>query len=71
VQTSSTPELLAAVHPKIAVISVGKRNLYNHPSAEVVERLSSAGARVLRTDQDGAIVCRSDGAAVSVETTAR
>ena len=29
--TSTIPELLAAVHPRFAVISVGARNVYGHP----------------------------------------
>ena len=69
--TSSTPDLVAAAHPKFAVISVGKRNLYNHPSAEVIDRLSSAGARVYRTDRDGAVICHADGVSVHVETMLR
>jgi len=33
--TSTIPELLAAVHPRFAVISVGTRNVYGHPRQEV------------------------------------
>jgi competence protein ComEC len=70
-RTSTSSPFLAAVHPRIAVISVGRRNMYNHPSPEVVERLAQSGARVLRTDEDGAVTCRSDGVTVKVETMAR
>ncbi len=58
--TSSSAEFLKAVSPQLAVIEVGK-NSYGHPAVEVLERLSAAGARVLRTDRDGDIVVETDG----------
>jgi competence protein ComEC len=61
-RTSSSPELLAAAHPKIAIVSVGKHNLYGHPSPEVLARLAQAGARIYRTDESGAVTCATDGA---------
>jgi competence protein ComEC len=65
--TSTTPEFLNAAHPKTAVISVGRHNLYGHPSREVLERLQGLGARVYRTDRNGAVTCVSDGVAVRTE----
>jgi competence protein ComEC len=65
--TSTTAPFLAAVRPRLAVISVGAGNTYGHPSADVLRRLRAAGALVLRTDQSGPVVVRSDGAAVTVE----
>ena len=59
--TSSTPALLDAVKPAIALISVGAGNRYRHPSAGVLEALQARGARVLRTDDDGTIVVSIDG----------
>ena len=53
--TSSTPRFVAAVHPDFAVISDGYHNRYHFPSPLVVRRYRSAGARVLRTDQWGAV----------------
>ena len=47
--------LLSALHPKIALISVGAGNSYGHPAASTVKALQSIGATVLRTDQDGAL----------------
>ena len=54
-RTSSSPELVEAVSPALAVISLGWRNQFHFPAPEVVERYAARGARVLRTDQDGAI----------------
>ena len=54
-KTSSTPEFLEAIGPKLAVIPVGHRNRYGHPHAQVLSRYRDAGIPVLRTDQDGAL----------------
>ena len=52
---STAPELLQAVSPEIAVISVGADNSYGHPAQAVLDRLTEAGAAVYRTDQAGDI----------------
>jgi competence protein ComEC len=53
--TSSTPVFIAAVRPAVAIISLGYRNRYDFPSAAVVRRYREAGARVIRTDECGAV----------------
>jgi competence protein ComEC len=65
--TSTTPAFLRAVRPRLALISVGAGNTYGHPHPDVVRRLESSGARVLRTDQVGTIVVRTRGDAITVE----
>ncbi len=55
-RTSSTPIFLEAATPRLALISAGVRNVYHHPSPEVVTRLQEGGARVLRTDRSGEIL---------------
>ncbi|MDB5096567.1 MAG: ComE-like competence protein [Cyanobacteria bacterium RYN_339] len=67
-KTSSTPALLDAVHPRLAVISVGTGNRFGHPSPEVVERLAATGAQVLRTDEHGAVLVRVDDRGVRWST---
>jgi competence protein ComEC len=52
---SSAPGFVAAVHPKSALISVGRHNLFGHPAATTITTLHSAGAMVYRTDLCGAI----------------
>ena len=49
---STSEELLAAVTPEIAIISVG-RNSYGHPSDETLMRLEQRNIRVFRTDHLG------------------
>jgi beta-lactamase superfamily II metal-dependent hydrolase len=51
---------LAAVAPRIAVISVG-RNDYGHPADAVLHRLDSARVPVYRTDRGGTVTIQSDG----------
>jgi competence protein ComEC len=59
--SSTTPDFLAAVSPRVALVSVGRDNSYGHPSPEVMRRLLDAGATVLRSDQLGTVVLRTDG----------
>jgi competence protein ComEC len=63
--TSTIPELLAAVHPHFAVISVGARNVYGHPRQEVLDRLAEAHVLTYRTDMEGAVTFYLDGKTVS------
>ena len=65
---SSTSAFLSAAHPAVAAVSVGARNPYHHPDAGVLARLEAVGARVLRTDRDGALLFDTDGRALSVTT---
>jgi competence protein ComEC len=60
-KNSTTPAFLAAVRPRVAIISGGEGNPYGHPSPEAIERLEGAGVRILRTDRDGAIHILMDG----------
>jgi competence protein ComEC len=59
--TSTTPELLAAVHPHFAVISVGHGNSFGHPRREVLERLQEHRVLTYRTDFFGAVTFLLDG----------
>lgn len=63
--TSTIPELLAAVHPHYAVISVGARNVYHHPRPEVLARLGESHVLTYRTDLDGAVTFYLDGRTVT------
>jgi competence protein ComEC len=61
----TSSDLLSAVHPQYAVISVGARNVYGHPRAEVLERLQQAEVRTYRTDHMGAVTFYLDGKSVT------
>ena len=66
--TSTSYVFLRQVMPAYAIISCGKDNAYGHPHEEVLSRLADEGAVVYRTDECGTIVCRSNGAKVTVRT---
>lgn len=63
--SSSGIEFVKKVSPEYAIIMVGEGNSYNHPYQTIIDRYLSVGAKVLRTDLDGNIVCNSDGKEVS------
>jgi competence protein ComEC len=65
--TSTGAEFLGAVAPKWAVISVGEGNEFGNPSPVVIRRLQEAGAKILRTDQDGQITISTDGREIHVK----
>ncbi|MFL5608302.1 MAG: ComEC/Rec2 family competence protein, partial [Gemmatimonadaceae bacterium] len=65
--TSTTAPFLAAVHPRLALVSVGAHNSYGHPDREVLEALRASGAELLRTDLAGTIVVHTDGRELDVE----
>jgi competence protein ComEC len=54
-RTSSSDELLDAVEPELAVMSLGWRNQFHFPAPEVLARYAAHAARTLRTDRDGAV----------------
>src|SRR5258706_1097939 len=58
---SSAQEFLEVVRPKMAVISVGARNTYGHPNGDVLIRLETVGAKIMRTDKMGTVEVASDG----------
>jgi competence protein ComEC len=65
-KNSTTREFLAAVQPRIGIISTGEDNPYGHPSPELLERLENAGVRILGTDRDGAVHLVTDGARMEI-----
>lgn len=60
-RTSSSQQILDSVHPKIAVISVGELNKFDHPHERVLARLVAMNTQILRTDRDAAVILETDG----------
>lgn len=52
---STSAEFLAAVNPELALISVGARNRYGHPKADILERLEASHIAIRRTDKNGTL----------------
>jgi competence protein ComEC len=67
---ATTPELVASAKPQFAVISVGAGNMFHLPKMETLACLADAGARVYRTDMDGATTFYLDGRTVMVSVPA-
>lgn len=65
--TSSGDEFLDAVRPRVALVPVGIGNTYGHPSADVMARLARRGAAVLRSDELGTVIVRTDGRQLTIE----
>lgn len=63
--TGTSPALLSALTPKIAVISYGLDNSYGHPTQAVLDALSASGATVYGTGAQGMITVTSDGVDVA------
>ena len=68
---STGAAFLEASRPAFAVISAGARNPFRHPAPETLDRLAASGARVYRTDRDGAVIVETDGVTLSVTRWAR
>jgi len=60
-KTSSSEEILNYQQPKIGLVSVGSYNIYNHPSASIIDRFNNLNIKLYRTDIQGALLLQSDG----------
>lgn len=69
--TSSTPEFLAAVAPKLALISVGLDNRFGHPKPAVVQRYVDRHIALEDTASDGMVRVRFDAGGAQVIERAR
>ena len=65
-KNSGTEEFLQITAPEYAVISAGKDNRYGHPHAETLQRLNDAGGTVYSTQDNGAVMIRSDGVTMTI-----
>ncbi len=60
--------ILEQVEPEIAVIPVGRKNSYGHPTRDVLGLLEEYKILVYRTDQQGTITISTDGQEYSIKT---
>ena len=67
-KSSTTPTFLAAVQPRVAVVSAGEDNPFGHPSPDVIARLEAANTHVYVTAEDGAVELTTDGERLWVRT---
>jgi competence protein ComEC len=67
-RSSSSVDFLQSYRPHVALVSVGRGNLFGHPAPEVLARLRDAGAEIFRTDRDAAVIVETNGSIVNVRT---
>ena len=65
---SSSGRLVAAARACVAVVSAGRANPFGHPAPAVTARYRDAGAVVLETGREGAIMLETDGRQVELRT---
>lgn len=53
--TSSSPEFLERISPKLSLISAGRQNRFGHPHPEVLDHLEQHSISIYRTDLHGAV----------------
>jgi competence protein ComEC len=66
-RSSSSEKFLAAAHPQMAVISVGRTSIFGHPHAEALERLRASAARIMTTGRSGTISISTNGNDLIIE----
>lgn len=64
--TSSGKSFINKINPKIALISVGENNKFNHPNKETLEVLKNS--KIYRTDLDGSITIKFKNNKLKIET---
>jgi competence protein ComEC len=69
-RTSSSPEFLDAVAPRVASMSTGIRNRFGHPHAPTLVKLAERGILGLRTDRFGALRIVTDGERLGIVSVA-
>jgi competence protein ComEC len=52
---ATSSDFIAAVQPRLALISVGRHNLFGHPALSTIANIGVAGSEIYRTDACGAI----------------
>ncbi|HNS56805.1 MAG TPA: ComEC/Rec2 family competence protein, partial [Smithellaceae bacterium] len=65
---SSSSDFIKKTACRYAVVSAGKGNTFHHPHPSTLERYKAARVNILRTDQDGAIILKTDGGKLSAQT---
>jgi competence protein ComEC len=66
---SSSDAFLRRVAPRFVVVSCGRGNVFGHPHAEALRGFARCGARVFRTDRDGAVTVTTDGTRLRITPT--
>lgn len=68
---SSIDEFISNINPLYTIISCGRYNSYGHPGINAIERLKSAGSSIYLTADYGAVMIKTDGYSVIIDTAIR
>ena len=66
-RTSSSQPFLSSVQPDVVVFSAGWKNRFRFPHATVLAAYEKIGCRIFRTDQNGAVMIKTDGNHLTVK----
>lgn len=66
-RTSSSQPFLSSAQPDVAVFSAGWKNRFRFPHPTVLAAYERIGCRIFRTDQNGAIMIKTDGNRLTVK----
>ncbi|WP_433714253.1 ComEC/Rec2 family competence protein [Nocardia sp. CA-084685] len=66
---TTTKGFIAAVHPRLALVSVGADNTFGHPNPSVLADLADLGIAVARTDRQGDVLVLGEGRQLRTLTT--
>lgn len=66
---SLLPEFYQQLNARYAIISVGKDNQFGHPNPATLAALEKANLKILRTDQNGAVIILTDGRNMQIKPT--
>ncbi len=70
-RSSAFMPFLRRLRPQFAAVSAGRDNPFGHPHMSVLEKYSSLGTTLLRTDRAGTIFLETDGDSISIRTATR
>ena len=66
--SSTVKDFLESTTPEIALISVGKNNIYHHPHYSTIKLLRDFDCKIYRTDKNGSITVRVESGKINIET---
>ncbi len=64
---SNSEEFIKAVKPEIVVVSTSGNKERNMPADEVMERFARNNVKIFRTDEEGAVIIKTDGKEITAD----
>ncbi|MHB8481372.1 MAG: DNA internalization-related competence protein ComEC/Rec2 [Nitrospiria bacterium] len=69
-KSSADPVFVQTISPEISVFSAGRHNAYHHPHPDTLALYQTIPTRIYRTDQEGALIFKTDGSRYQATTAA-